>query len=93
MTSALPSNPLCMTGNLQMSAMRKLPVVLLCRRRSLAPSGKRQHFNQILIFRILLDSQVETGLLGPVPTEGRLAIVTKRGTGCGGRGGAVDEWR
>src|SRR5579863_1434531 len=29
----------------------------------------------------------------PVPPEGRLAIVRKRGAGCGGRFGAFDEWR
>jgi hypothetical protein len=64
---------ICPDGHLQMSAMRKLPVASFRHRGStLAPSGKRQHFNQILIFRILLDSQVETGLLrlGPVPQRG-----------------------
>jgi len=29
----------------------------------------------------------------PVPQEGRIAIVTDVGAGCGGRGGALDEWR
>jgi len=48
-----------------------------------------------LIFRISLDGRVETDLLirRPVPTEGRLAIVTNAGRGAVDVGGAFDEWR
>lgn len=46
---------------------------------------------QFLIFRNPLDGQVETGILrfGPVPMEGRLAIVTNAGRDAVDAGGAA----
>ena len=43
----------------------------------------------------LLSENQKLWYLARVPSrqEGRLAIVTKRGAGCDGRGGAVDERR
>ena len=48
-----------------------------------------------LIFRISLDGRVEADLLirRPVPTEGRLAIVTNAGRDAVDADGAFDEWR
>jgi hypothetical protein len=59
------------------------------RRRHLAPG----HPGQFLIFRISLDVPVETGILrfGPVPSEGRFAIVTDAGRDAVDAGGAKDE--
>ena len=44
--------------------------------------------------KILLSENQKTRYLPHIPLHkrGRFAIVTKRGAGCDGRGGAVDEW-
>jgi hypothetical protein len=68
------------TGKSRMPAMRKLPVVLLCRRPSGCAVGQIRS----------TDSAV------PRSQGGRFAIVTKRGAGCDGRGGfkrRMKPWR
>ena len=62
-----------------------------------AQSARKEHFAsarpkpphfQFLNFRILLDREVESGIEAnhPASSEGRFAIVTDVGAGCGGRG-------
>jgi hypothetical protein len=59
------------------------------------PSRTSGALHQFLIFRISLDGRVETGIFDshPVPTEGRLAIVTNAGRDAVDADGAFDEWR
>jgi hypothetical protein len=54
---------------------------------ALARAQGRLYF-KLLNFRILLDCGVETGIEAnhPASSEGRFAIVTDVGAGCGGRG-------
>jgi len=58
-----------------MAAMRKLPVVLLCRRPTALPKTPNQLHSPAV----------------PPHQEGRFAIVTNVEAGCDGRGGARDE--
>jgi hypothetical protein len=61
----------CPTGNSHIAAMRKLPVVLICRKPLVLPKTPNQpHIHSV-----------------PFSQEGRFAIVTNVEAGCGGRFG------